>query len=359
MKGFVIRRGLDSTFLIIIAILFNFFLFRMMPGDPTIALLGRETQLRAELQEEIRREYGLDKSLQQQFIIYLPKLTKGDLGISTDSKKPVVDELFSYKLFNTVALMGTSIVLSFILALVLGTIAASKFKSKTDLGSIFVTLTVYSTPVFWIGMLVLWIFFERWNKLFGEPLIPITASGTNYELIGQREGFEISRLFGNELRLNTEIFGLKIGPIAFSMDWFQDYIWHMIGPVFALTLSFVGGWFLIARDQLLGIFTEDYMMTARAKGLKSQRVLFVHARKNAMLPMVSVFALAMTYLVTGAALTETVFTWDGLGLLTVLAVTQRDYPLLQGLFLLAAVVAIFSNFIADVMYAYLDPRIRY
>ncbi len=358
MKGFVLRRAIDSIILLVIAILFNFVLFRMMPGDPTIALLGRETQLTAYQQAEIRKRYGLDKPLHEQFIIYLQKLVKGDLGVSIDSYKPVTDEIFSYKLFNTMVLMGTSIVISFILALVLGTIAASKFKSRTDLLFIFVTLTVYSTPVFWIGMLVLFIFFVQWEKLFGDPLVPIGGS-PSFELIGQKYGYEITSLFGHKLQLNMEVLGFHLGPIAFSLDWLLEFLHHMIGPVFALTLSFVGGWFLIARDQLLGIFTEDYMMTAEAKGIKNKRILFVHARKNAMLPMVSVFALAMTYLVTGAALTETVFSWDGLGRLIVLATTQQDYPLLQGLFILVAIVAISANFAADVLYAYLDPRIRY
>lgn len=342
MKGFIGRRAIDSTILIFAAILFNFFLFRLAPGDPSIALLGRETALRPDQRSIIRERYGLDKPIEEQFIIYLEKLIfEQDLGISLIHWRQVTDLMFGYRLFNTIMLMGTSIVLSFILALLLGTVAASKFKSRTDLISIFGTLTVYSTPVFWIGMIILYIFYNQFD------LIPVAGS-PNYELIGTE--YEITYIFGHKI---------QIGGLIFSWDWTVDYFQHMIAPVTTLTLSFVGGWFLIARDQLLGVFAEDYMQTARAKGLKKRRILFVHARKNAMLPMVSVFALAMTYLVAGATLTETVFTWDGLGLLIFQAVTDHDYPLLQGLFLMFAVVAVLSNFAADVIYAYLDPRIRY
>ncbi|MHA2496631.1 MAG: ABC transporter permease [Candidatus Hodarchaeales archaeon] len=342
MKGFIGRRAIDSMVLIFVAILFNFFLFRLMPGDPTIALLGKETQLPSDRRSKIIDRYGLDKSTEEQFIIYLQKLAVGDMGISIEFyPRSVVDVIFGYRLFNTVILMGISIVLSFILALMLGTIAASKFKSRTDLTSIFCTLTIYSTPIFWLGMLVLYFFYGQFD------LIPVAGS-PNYELIGTE--YEITYIFGHKI---------QIGALVFSWDWTVDYIHHMIGPLFCLTTSFVGGWFLIARDQLLGVFAEDYIHAARAKGLKESRVLFTHARKNAMLPMVSVFALAMTYLVAGAMLTETVFTYDGVGLLTLTAISNRDYPLLQGLFLMIAIVAILSNFAADIVYAYLDPRIRY
>ncbi|MFX0150913.1 MAG: ABC transporter permease [Candidatus Hodarchaeota archaeon] len=338
-KGYVAKRAVDSVFLLIVTIIFNFFLFRIMPGDPTIALMGRQGQIRPEHRLALLERYGLDKPLHEQFMLYLenmlPNLAEGrllpDLGISFNRyPQEVTSLIFGYRLLNTITLMGLSIVLSFIIAILLGTIAAAKFKSRTDLASILSTLTLYSTPVFWVGMLIIFIFFAMFIDIFGFNLIPLGGSPR-----------------------------LEDPKYANIFEWGLDYLYHMIGPLVTLTVSFIGGWFLIARDQMLGIFTEDYITTARAKGLKERRVLFVHARKNAMLPLISLLAVAMTYLVTGATMTETVFSWDGLGLLTFNSVYRQDYPVLQGLFLLLASVTILSNFIADLLYAYLDPRIRY
>ena len=296
-----------------------------MPGDPALAVIGRTGQVRPEFRQILQERYGTNLPIFEQFVVYIQRLLEGDFGISFYYYPTEVSDLiFGHRLFNTIVLMGISIAISFILAIIFGTIAASKFKSKTDLVSIFVTLTSYSTPVFWVGMLIIFYFFGQFH------LIPLSGSPRIRD--PQYNGI---------------------------FEWGVDYIYHLIGPVTALTISFVGAWFLIARDQMLGVFSEDYITTARAKGLKERRVLFTHARKNAMLPMISVLALAMTYLVSGATLTETVFSWDGLGLLTFDAVNYSDYPLLQGLFLLVAGVAIVSSFIADILYAYLDPRIRY
>lgn len=321
-----------------------------MPGDPTLAIIGTRGQFDPDFILALREKYGLNKPVlpliqsvnpltfasnldslfDNQFVIYLQHLIPivngkllPDLGTSTlYYPRDVLDIIFSYRLTNTLILMGLSIIFSFIIAIIIGTIAASKFKSKFDMVTIILNLTSYSTPVFWLGMIIIVIFFRELG------LIPLSGAPRLEEF-------------------NT------------FLEWLFSYFHHMLGPLVTLTISFVGGWFLLARDQMLGIFTEDYMTTARAKGLTNRRILFVHARKNAMLPMVSVLAVAMTYLVSGATLTETVFVWDGIGLLTINAVINADYPLLQGLFMLVALVAITANFFADVIYAVLDPRIRY
>lgn len=326
-KGFITRRAIDSVLLLIFTILFNFILFRIIPGDPSLVYVGRQN-VDAETRARLIAEYGLDKHIIEQFFIYIQNLFNLDLSesITLYRGQEVSDIIFGYRLFNTIALMGVAILLSFVIAITLGTLAASKFKSKTDLSSILISLTAYSTPVFWVGMIVIFVFFTLLNGV-----LPLSGS---------------PKL--EDPKYNGEF-----------LLWFIDYLYHMIGPVLTLTISFVGAWFLIAREQMLGIFTQDYITTARAKGLKERRILFVHARKNAMLPMVSVLALAMTYLVTGATLTETVFSWQGLGRLTYDAITTKDYPLLQGIFILVAAVTIVANFLADVIYGLLDPRIRY
>ncbi len=343
-RRYVIQRAIDSIILLIITIIFNFILFRIMPGDPTTAILGRAgspVHDPGEYRSKLIKRFGLDKAIlpfidkdfqltfdpntlvDNQFVIYIQKLLVGDLGVSFNYfPQEVTYLIFGHRLLNTVILMGLSIVLSFLLAILLGTLASSKFKSKTDMTLIFVTLTSYSTPVFWIGMLIVFICFGQLG------ILPYGGSP-------------------------------RIEEYPDVISWGLDYLYHMIGPLITLIVSFVGAWFLIARDQMLGVFTEDYITTARAKGLKERRVMFVHARKNAMLPMISVLALAMAYLVSGATMTETVFNWNGLGLLTYESVYRQDYPVLQGLLLLVAAVTIISNFFADLIYGLLDPRIRY
>ncbi|MFW9805531.1 MAG: ABC transporter permease, partial [Candidatus Thorarchaeota archaeon] len=155
------------------------------------------------------------------------------------------------------------------------------------------------------------------------------------------------------------------GTITRGMDhpnflvYMADYLHHMTGPFIVLTLSFIGGFYLIMRDTVLDVFTQDYILAARAKGLKERTILYGHAMRNAMLPMVSVIAVNVPYLVSGAMMTEYVFSWSGLGLLTYHSVLSADYPVLQGIFLFLATITLVANFVADVLYLYLDPRIRY
>jgi peptide/nickel transport system permease protein len=178
-------------------------------------------------------------------------------------------------------------------------------------------------PVFWIGLLLLMVFGFQFN------MIPLAGTITR--------GYD---------HLNF-------------LDYARDYMWHMAGPWLVLTLSFIGGFYLIMRDSVLDVFTQDYILAAKAKGLKERTILYGHAMRNAMLPMVSVIAVNLPYLISGAMITEFVFSWAGLGLLTYQSVLSVDYPVLQGIFFFLATVTLFSNFLADIAYLYLDPRIRY
>jgi len=219
--------------------------------------------------------------------------------------------------------MGAALVLSIAIGMVAGVIAASRRGSKTDTGSTVFFLVAYSIPVFWIGLLLI-LFFG-----FYFDLIPIAGTITR---------------------------GLRH---ANFLEYLVDYGWHMIAPTIVLTLSFIGGFYLIMRDSVLDVFTQDFMLAAKAKGLKEKTILYKHAMRNAMLPMVSVIATNIPYLISGATITEFVFSWEGLGLLTYNAVLTNDYPVLQGLFLFLATITVLANFVADLLYLYLDPRIRY
>jgi len=257
--------------------------------------------------------------------LYLINLFKGDWGrsftISTNT--PVVEILFGSRLINTLVLMGSSLVLSIIIGMFMGVLAASRRNSLIDKLSVVFFLVTYSMPVFWSGLLILLYLGFHLN------LIPLFGTFTHW------------------------------AEHANFLEFAADYLWHMIGPMIVLTLSFIGSFFLLMRDSVLDVFTKDFMEAARAKGLSERKILYRHAMRNAMLPMISVIAVNMTYLISGATVTEQIFTWPGIGRLTIQAVVNADYPILQGIFLLLATVVVISNFIADLIYAFADPRIRY
>ncbi len=293
-----------------------------MPGDPRQALLHQG--LPPELRQAIVERFGLDRSLAEQYVYYLVALFQGDLGYSfVQFGQPVWETIFGFRFWNTFILMGASMFASIIIGMIFGVIAAARRDTKIDTGSTVVFLIAYAMPVFWIGLLMLMVFGFQLNLI---PLAGTITRGYNH--------------------------------INF-LDYTIDYLHHMVGPWIVLTLSFIGGFYLIMRDSVLDVFTQDYILAARAKGLKERTILYGHAMRNAMLPMVSVIAVNLPYLISGAMITEFVFSWAGLGLLTYQSVLSVDYPVLQGIFLFLATITIFSNLLADILYLYLDPRIRY
>jgi len=323
MRRFIINRAIQSIAIWYLIITFNFLLFRVMPGDPRIALV-REAGMDPAVRQRVIARFGLDRPLWEQYGLYIVNLFRGDWGISfSHFNTPVVDVIFGHRLANTVILMGSALLLSIVIGIVMGVVAASRRNTVLDKSSIVFFLVTYSIPIFWMGLLLLL------YLGFHLDLIPLAGTITR--------GRHYANVF----------------------EYALDYLWHMVGPTIALALSFIGSFFLLMRDSVLDVFTEDYMEAARAKGLTERSILFKHAMRNAMLPMISVIAVNMTYLISGATMTETVFSWAGLGLLTYNSVLSADYPVLQGIFLLYAAIAVISNFTADVIYAFLDPRIRY
>jgi peptide/nickel transport system permease protein len=287
-----------------------------------MALIGRG--LSPELRTSLVERFGLDRPLLEQYWLYLVNLFQGDMGYSfSHFGEPVWETLFEFRFANTFILMGASLIVSIIIGMLIGVLAAARRDSKIDSGSTVVFLIAYALPVFWIGVLILYYLGFQLN------LIPLAGTITR--------GYD---------------------HINF-LDYMFDYLHHMIGPFIVLTLSFIGGFYLIMRDTVLDVFTQDYILAARAKGLKERTILYGHAMRNAMLPMVSVIAVNVPFLVSGAMMTEYVFSWSGLGLLTYNSVLTVDYPVLQGIFLFLATITLIANFVADLAYLYLDPRIRY
>jgi peptide/nickel transport system permease protein len=293
-----------------------------MPGDPRAALLGEG--LSPELRTAVIARFGLDQPLLEQFRLYLVNLFQGDMGYSfSHFGEPVWETIFEFRFANTFILMGVSLIVAILIGMFFGVLAAAKRDTLVDTGSTVIFLVAYALPVFWIGILLLYIFGFQLN------LIPLAGTITR-----------------------------GLDHVNF-LHYIADYLHHMMGPFIVLTLSFIGGFYLIMRDTVLDVFTQDYILAAKAKGLKERTILYGHAMRNAMLPMVSVIAVNVPFLVSGATMTEYVFSWSGLGLLTYHSVLSADYPVLQGIFLFLATITLLANFIADILYLYLDPRIRY
>jgi len=321
-KEYVGKRILQGILTVMLAITLNFILFRIMPGDPTQAMVG-DPRMDPETRIALIAKFGLDKPLLEQFVLYLYNLFSGELGVSfVEIGRPVVDIILGRKLVNTVILMGSSMFLAFALGIIVGVIAAWKHGTKIDVSSIVFSLVTYSMPVFWFGMLLLLLFSYYIN------IFPIAGTVT--------PGLAHANFF----------------------EYASDYLHHMIAPMITLAVSFFGGYFLFMRDTILDVFTEDYMLTARAKGLSDRKILFKHAMRNALLPMVSIMGVHLTFLISGATMTETVFSWDGLGRLIYDSVRDADYPVLQGVFLMMAILVVVASLCADITCAYLDPRIK-
>ena len=321
-RKYVVKRILQGILTIMLAITLSFILFRIMPGDPTRAVVG-DPRIDTETRLALIAKFGLDKPLLDQFILYLYNLFSGELGVSfVQLGRPVTEIILGRKMVNTVILMGSSMFLAFSLGIIIGVVAAWKRGSKTDISSIVLSLATYSMPVFWFGMLLL-LFLSYYINIF-----PIAGTVT--------PGLAHANFF----------------------EYASDYLHHLMAPMITLAVSFFGGYFLFMRDTILDVFTEDYMLTARAKGLSDRKILFKHAMRNALLPMVSIMGVHLTFLISGATMTETVFSWDGLGRLIYNSVRNNDYPVLQGIFLIMAILVVVASICADITCAYLDPRIK-
>lgn len=336
---YLFRKITWALITVLFVVLLNFFLFRILPGDPARAGI-RDPRLTREAVEAIRVRFGLDKPvincfeklnpievgsctvnpLETQFFIYVGNLLKGDLGISFHSNKPV-SEILVERLWNTVLLIGAGQILAIILGVGLGILAAWKARTVIDYTALLGSLLAWSLPTFWLGIILLFI----GSSQFGLPIGGKQTVGGHFTTLWQ--------------------------------EW-QDIGRHMILPTLTYTIVFMGEYMLIMRSSLLDVLSEDYILTAKAKGLRTFQILKDHALKNAMLPIVTLIAINLGFTVGGALQIETVFSWPGLGGAIFEAVVRKDYPVLQGTFILIAISVIFANLIADLTYSYLDPRVQ-
>ncbi len=318
---YAVKKLGQSIATIFFVLTFNFFLFRILPGNP-FALLFRGPGFSRELVNQLNSQFGLDQPLWLQYVKYLENTLVGNLGISYTYRSPVLDILIP-RLMNTVILLLTATVISVALGIGMGLIAGWRRGGKIDLAFSTSTLLLYSMPTFWLGLILLFV---------GVIYFGLPVSGM--------------------VSLNGEL----ANPLAPAS--IVDLLRHMVLPCLTLVLGLTGEYVLIMKGSLLDVFTEDYMLTAKAKGISNAKLLRDHAFKNAALPMTTLIAINLGLAVGGAIQTETIFTWPGIGLLTYQALLTRDYPVLQGCFLVVAVAVILMNFLADLLYGYLDPRIR-
>lgn len=297
---------------------FNFFLFRAV-GDPKNDL-ARNPRLTPEAQEALIRERGLDESTWVQFWRYLDDLAHGDLGISYATNRSVWDELQA-ALPNTLLLVGVATLLSAILGIWLGSVAAWRRGSRTDGALVQGALVLQSMPVFWLGMLLVYVVAVELGWLpTGLRTTPASTA------TGLAHGLDVAK--------------------------------HAILPVCALTVGLVAQYLLIMRASMVGVLREDFVTTARAVGMSTARVRRRYVMRNSLLPIVTVVGLNAGFVLGGAITIEALFSWPGIGDQTFRAIAAKDYPVLQGVFLISSALVIVANLATDLLYARLDPRVR-
>jgi peptide/nickel transport system permease protein len=330
--GHVRRRGyasyvglkvLGSLGSLLFMLVVNFFLFRVLPGDPA-RTLGRGRLNTQEAIDAFNKTYGLDQPLPQQFLTFLKNIAHGDLGLSLQYRKPV-SQLLLDRLWPTLLLVGTSILLASIIGVYLGIRGAWKRGGSFDKISTGASLTLYSMPEWWLGLLL------------------IAGLGVGFWFIPGL--FPTGGLHSPDVDPNT-------------LQGYLDTAWHLVLPVTTLTLGYLADYSLIMRSSLLDELGEDYLQTARAKGLRDVTVRNRHAVRNALLPTTTVVALNLGFVVSGAITVETVFSIPGLGLLSTDAIGVPDFAVLQGTFLVATAGVILANLAANLIYGWLDPRVR-
>jgi len=319
----IARRLIGAVVSLAAIVLFNFFLFNVLSSNPIRALV-RNRHLDAVAQARLRHEFGFDQSKWQQFLDYCDQLfLHHNLGISTYYTRPVWNVVLD-RIWPTVLLVGLSTVLSSIIGTWVGIKGAWERGSLFDKVSNGISVTLYSVPEFWLGLVIL---------LF---------------LGGDQVGLGWFPLGG--------IYDENVNPASVA-GWI-NIAWHLVLPGLTLTLAYLAQYQLVMRSSMLDEMGQDYVQTARAKGLRDLAVRRSHVVPNALLPAVTQILLYFGFVISGALLVETVFSWPGLGLLTEQAVSSADFPLLRGLFLLFTASVIVFNLIADVMLGVLDPRVR-
>jgi dipeptide transport system permease protein len=313
--------------------LLAFFLVRLVPGDPIETMAG-ERGIDAARHARLVKEYGFDRPILAQYAIYIERVLHGDLGKSIITQAPVIQE-FSTLFPATVELAVCAIAFALLVGIPAGIVAAVKRNSVFDHGVMATSLTGYSMPIFWWGLLLILLFSVQlgWTPVSGRLAVQY--------YVEPKTGFLLFDAF-----------------MSGEKGAFKSALQHLILPAIVLGTNPLAVVARMTRSAMLEVLGEDYIRTARAKGLPPLRVIGVHALRNALIPVVTVIGLQVGVLFTGAILTETIFSWPGVGKWLIEAINRRDYPVLQGGMLLLGVVVMLVNLLVDVAYGVINPRIR-
>ena len=316
MRGYLWKRTLFAAVTIFVALTVNFILFRVLPGD-AVSQISRIPNASPAMKEALRAEFGLDKPVFEQYLRYLQQLCQGNLGVSYTNRQPVLDNLIE-AFGNTVPMVATGTLIAIVLGIVVGMFAALHRGSVGDHAATGIAVLFYALPTQFLDMMLL-----------------IMFAGT-LPSVGMSDPFAVGLSPGEQL---------------------LDLARHMILPVATLVLTLYAESALIVRSAMLETLGENYILTARAKGLTRRRIVWSYALRNAALPTITQIALSLGTIVGGSILVEVIFSWPGVGRALYDAVLQRDYPMLQGGFLAITVTVVVLNYLADILYFRLDPRI--
>ncbi len=317
-----VLRRLALAFGLVLAVLaVNFTLIHAAPGDPAMVIAGEMGGADEAAMAAIRKNYGLDKPLPEQFVTYIGRSLQGDLGVSYTYNRPVADLILD-RLGPTVLLVLTALIGAIFIGTLMGVLASRRPDSLFSGVVTVFSLIGYAMPVFWTGILLVILFGKVW------PIMPIA--------------------------------GMRDVRLAGTGTWVQmlDVLHHLVLPAVTLGLIYLAQYSRLARASMLEVLGSDYIRTARAKGLGDGAVTFKHALRNAMMPLVTIAGLQFGNLISGAVLVETVFSWPGLGTLALDAILGRDYPTLLGVLTFSATLVIVANLITDLSYRWIDPRLR-
>lgn len=315
MGRYIGRRLFQTLPVLLIVTIVAFTVTMLLPGDPALAILG-EARARDEVAyQALRRDLGLDRPLPVQYVSWLGRLARGDFGQSAINRQPVVDAL-KQRLPVTIELGLLSMFFSILVAVPFGIYAALRRDTLADLLTSVVALAGVAMPTFWLGILLIYLFTLNWGILPASGYVPF-----------------------------------RTDPV--------DHLKHMALPVFVLSVEAIGGLQRQVRSALLEVIEQDYIRTARAKGLAQGSVVWTHALRNALIPVVTIIGLRVGRLLGGAAVVETVFAIPGVGRLAVESIFNRDFPVIQAIVLVTALAVLLSNLLTDLAYGVLDPRIRH
>ncbi len=322
MAAFALRRVIGAIPLLLFVSVTVFALLHAAPGGPTGAYMRRGTISAADL-AALEEKLGLNDPLPIQYGKWLSRVVQGDLGMAVTTKRPVAVEILD-RLPNTLTLMAVAWAVTLVIAIPVGILSAIRQYSKFDHAVTTMTFIGQSIPIFWFGLILLLVFYMRLENPFtGEPLLPAG--------------------------------GVSTMGAPFSLG---DRVLHLILPVTMLAAGWVAWYSRFLRASMLETIHQDYVRTARAKGLSERLVVLRHGFRNAAIPLVTLMALDVPFLFTGALFTEVIFAWPGMGRLFYAAAERRDYGLLMAIIMITSALIIFANILADMLYAWLDPRIR-